>query len=75
MAIKKDKLKYEEIIIIAVAILLILGIVLIFAGLKTSIFGDKAQEAKQIKEQILQNIDVVEKNLDDVDKVLNIPEN
>ena len=70
---QKHNLTQEEIIIIAIVVLLLVGFVLIFTGMKTSIFGGKAGETQDIKENILESLDLVEKNLEDVDKILNTP--
>ena len=70
---RTKKLQNEEIIIIAIVILIVIGFVLIFAGLKTSVIGGKEQQSKEIKQEILQSLETVEKNLDDVGKILDTP--
>ena len=71
--VQKGNLTQEEIIIIAIVILLLVGLLLIFTGLKTSVFGGKIGETREIKSDILKSLDVVEKNLEDVDKILENP--
>lgn len=73
MSSGQKKLQNEEIIIIAIVILLVIGFVLIFAGLKTSVIGGKEQQSQEIKQEILQNLETVEKSLDDVGKILDTP--
>ena len=63
-------LKTEEIIVIAIVVLLVLGFVLIFTGLKTSIIGGSDDETEDIKEDILYNLETVEKSLKEIDNLL-----
>jgi len=63
-------LKTEDIIVIAVVVLLVLGFVLIFTGMKTSLGGGKERQSEEIKQDILQNLETVEKNLKDVSELL-----
>lgn len=69
----QKRLQNDEIIIIAVVLLLVIGFILIFTGLKTSVIGGKTQQSQEIKQEILQNLETVQKNLDDVSKILDTP--
>ena len=69
MVSRKEKDNFEEIAIIAIAVVLVLGLVLVFGGLQGIIFNDR-HENEKIKDQIIQNLEKADQKLNELGKTL-----
>ena len=66
---RKKESEYEEAIIIAIAIFLVLGLILVVAGLRGVIFG-QSEDVKNMKTQIIENLDSVDQKVDELNTLL-----
>lgn len=60
----------EEVIVTVVAVLLVLGLIFLFVGFRSIFSPDQAKETKQIKENIVEQLELIDQKLSDVGKLV-----
>jgi len=69
----QKKKSYDTYILMGILVMFIIGLVLLYSGLKTAFGGfDKTGESKKLKQDILDNLKSIDDRLDEVDRLLGI---